>query len=265
MATRGNEGAREGFGVGLANIGSQIIDYKMNQSMNAENMAGRAKIQEESDERTHANRASELQLTNQLAGDRDAASDERTLKREEALLRLRSKFGMGTAPGKTDSAFDKTVKVGGGVSGDPEKVIITGNDGSILQYDPSTNTVAKAGEGTGISMDQSGELMNDARSYADEKVDRKAGFFSSDSSDFKEQGGDRESARDQFMKEYLESRKGLINGSKPSDSNAQPSSASPQAPAGPAPVQISTQEDYESLPSGTQFINPADGSVLTKP
>ncbi len=86
----------------------------------------------------------------------------------------------------------------------PEKPIIKtvkGEDGSsetLVRVDPKNNQLIPL-----QAPPSRAELMSKAEAYADKLVDDVAGWFSSDTSDFKPWGGSRERARQYFVQEYL--------------------------------------------------------------
>jgi hypothetical protein len=102
-----------------------------------------------------------------------------------------------------------------------------------------------------------------AKKYADQQIDEKSGYFSTDGSDFKDSGGSREQARAGFVNEFMEGRRQLITSNYQSalgmdvpgsDQGVAYASgdtgAAPEAPAAPstAPAGLMTPPDQAAAP-----------------
>ena len=139
-------------------------------------------------------------------------------------------------------------------------------------------------------------LWSEAKAAADKWVNNKAGWTSTDATDFADYEGDREKAREAKAQEIYRQRRGLFGGApeKSSASGSQnkaeptPKAADKSKLSGPAasgslvrdeqgnvtgsrpsqgddgPVQLSSKAQYDALPSGTLFIDPT-GQVRRKP
>lgn len=149
-----------------------------------------------------------------------------TRRLEEIEAQGRNRVGSGGGPGDTWSSGGNTYS--------------TDLNGDTWMLDPDSQqwiNVGAPGQSIAGGMSRE-ELMLEAEDYADKKVSERAGWMSTDATDFKDHGGSRATAREAFIQEFLQGR-----GAAPPPPGATPpppATPTPGLDEGAAPVSLNT-------------------------
>ena len=106
-----------------------------------------------------------------------------------------------------DRTSGRWVPVGGAKQKRIKHEPIKGFDGNVIAFvDPYSREVFPANGETGE--DNQAALMQQAAEYADQQISDRAGWTSTDKTDFAQFGGDRAKAREHYMRQYLQMMQG---------------------------------------------------------
>lgn len=239
-----------------------------------------------------------LRESDRLAGEREAARDERTAKRQEEQdqrrfdretardnARLERETGLLTQIIQDEQGNYIGVTRGGqqiplNVKGRLPKSA-TGSDRLVQVYDPDTDSIKYVPESEAAGMEPAGTASDrearreredmeraDARKQAEQEASERAGYLSTDATDFKDDGGSRSAFIERRTNEILASRKGKTV-QQPTDSADKPQKTD-GAPKGSGtradPYKASTQADIDwfknNAPAGT--VIEVNGKLYTK-
>lgn len=259
-------GAMAGIGQGLVEEGKQRRQMMLEQLRHSNDLAR--------DEARDSRAAAREEARDLRLMERDEAREEARAKREGGLLTSVQQDENGNLIGITRSGQAVELGIKGKVK--PEELEEIGDENSPTgtRLVPRSQAAGQPGKGTkdmreSIAAQREAERA-DARRQAEAEASDKAGWFSTDASDFKDDGGSRSAFIERRTNEILRARRGSGGEQKPTDAPKPQGAPKAEAPSGTGsrndPFRATTQAHIEwfktSAPAGT--VIEVDGKLYTK-